>query len=67
MDRANISIVAEHMMTDLGMSKVQFGFWVRYFRLAMHLPKFQAEYLQNGLVAGLSQPLAFTFGPHSQY
>ncbi|MCW2258276.1 ACS family glucarate transporter-like MFS transporter [Providencia alcalifaciens] len=37
MDRANLSIVAEHMMTDLGLSKVQFGFLGALFSLGYAL------------------------------
>lgn len=58
MDRANISIVAEHMMTDLGMSKVQFGFLGALFSLGYALAQIPsgilAERFGSRLIATIS-------------
>ena len=58
MDRANISIVAESMMTDLGMSKVQFGFLSALFSLGYALAQIPsgilAERFGSRLIATIS-------------
>lgn len=58
MDRANISIVAEHMMRDLGMSKVEFGLLGALFSLGYALAQIPggmlAERFGSRLIVTLS-------------